>query len=452
MSQQNATGGAITNSLISFYGEAKPQFSTIIFYNHRGILPMNVYKSLGLVEELAVELAQHVEAGWIHPNFHAYAAASAAQGANLTYRIALEDVVNDTVYPRVTDTLLFNDGTAGSIVTKTHVGLNNWTIEVQPYNTSFTLAVSTGEACWIIGNSQAEGTGQPTARDTGREVLQYPVQIVKETWQGTGTALTDELWQKSDQFGQMRDTYNSGYLDAEYRFVEQIGNIATFGPVNANTGNSDTNMYSIDYVVDTQGNDTPYVSGTYGINELKENIRYANKLQSGWKFLFLQGPEMELSCTTGLSDVFSQNPNLFGTIGRSEFSDNFVKGVEDTASALGVSIDFKKIKYGNYSFHLTPVPQWGTAVSGGADGYLQTGYGYLIPLTLAQDANGTLQDRFKMTYKNLGRFNRAMKIWETGANAQNPTNDVDNLQLNFLGHWGTSFMGAQHFQRVLPSN
>lgn len=447
----NASSGSVTNQLISFFAEAKPQISTIIYYNHRYILPMNVYKSLGLVREIAGESAQHFEAGWIHPNFHAYATVAAAQGANLTFRIAAEDVINDTVYARETDTVQFANGTSGSIITKTKVGTGNWTVTVQPYDTSFTLSVTAGDAVWIIGNSQLEGTGSPEARDTGRELVQYPLQIVKEKFKATGSALTTELWQKTDQFGQMRDTLNSGMLDSEFRMIEQLGNIATFGPLNVNASNTDTNMYSIDYVVDTQGNDTPYVGGTYGINELKENIRYANKKATGTKFLFLQAPEMNLSCTTGLSDVFSQNPSLFGSMGKSEYSSTFIAGYEQTAQDLGVAIEFSKISYGGYQFHLCPVHQWGTEVGGGADGFQQTGYGYQIPLTKSQDAEGTLRDRFMMTYKRKDRWNRAMQVWETGAQATVPTSDVDELSVNYLGHWGTEFFGAEHFQRVSPA-
>jgi hypothetical protein len=162
-------------------------------------------------------------------------------------------------------------------------------------------------------------------------------------------------------------------------------------------------------------------------------------------------PELNLSMTTGMSDVFTQNPNLFGSVTSSEYSKSFMAGYEPQAAIMGVDIDFKKISYGGYTFHLCPVHQWGLDVSGGADGFKQTGYGFFIPLTKAQDAEGTLRDRFCMTYKKKDKYNRAMKVWETGANAAIPTDDVDVLNVNFLGHWGTEFFGAEHFQRVIPA-
>lgn len=447
--KQNATGAVVTNQLMSFYGETKPQISNIIYYNHKYILPMNVYKTLGLEREIQGETAQHFEAGWIHPNFHAAANATASgAGANLTFNVSTNDVNNNTVYARVTDTLLFKDGTAGSIITKTNLSPGVWQLVVSPYAPGYTLAVAAGDAIWIIGNTQAERTGNPAPRVTGKELLQYPLQIVKETWAASGSALTNEEWFDKDQFGNMRDVYTSGYLDAEFRFVEQLGNISTFGPVNSNPNNADVNMYSIDYVVDTQGNEVPYIGGNYGINEIKEHNRYANKKASGTKFLALIAPELNLSMTTGLSDVFSQNPNLFGTVGNSEMSSLFMAGYESAAEEKGVQIEFTKVRYGGYNYHLCPVHQWGTEVGGGANGFEQTGNGYFIPLTKSQDAEGTPRDRFCMTYKRKDRWNRSMQVWETGAQAATPTNDVDELNVNFLGHWGTEFFGAEHFQKA----
>jgi len=451
LQQQNATGSVVTNELMSFYDTAKPQISNIVYYNHKYILPMNIFKTLGLTREIMGESAQHFEAGWIHPNFHAQATVGAVGAGNpLTFQVSTNDVVDDTVYPRVNDTVLFKNKTSGQISAVTHVGTGNYTVTVVPDRPTYNLSITAGDAVWITGNAFAEGTGGPSARTTGRELLQFPLQIVKETWAATGTALTNQQWFEKDQFGNMRDVYNSGYLDGEFRFLEQLGDTAVFGAVNLNSGSA-SRMYSMDYVASTSGKTLPYVGGNYGINELKENIRYAQKKASGVKFLALIAPELNLSMTTGLSDVFSQNPNLFGTVGTSEYSSVFKAGYENEAKMMGVDINFSKVSYGGYNFHLCPVHQWGLEVNGGADGFKQTGYGFFIPLTKSQDAEGTMRDRFVMTYKKKDKWNRAMKVWETGANAAVPTNDVDNLVVNFLGHWGTEFFGAEHLQRVIPA-
>lgn len=448
VNQQNASAFPMSNQMISFFTEAKPQQANYIYYNHRYILPMNVYKSMNLIREIAGETAYHFEAGWIHPNFHAGQTVTAGgAGQTLTFQVSSVDVLNNTIYSRATDTLLFKDGQSGSVTVKAHPSTGVFNLTVTPYDSSFVLTVTAGDPIWIIGNSQLEGTGSPEARDTGREQLQFPLQIVKEKFKATGSALTTQLWFEKDQFGNMRDTYMSGYLDEEFRFIEQLSNISTFGPVNSNASNTDVNMYSIDYIVDTMGNDVPYI-GTYGINEFKEMIRYANKKATGSKFWFMVAPELSLSMTTGLSDVFTQNPNMFGTVGESEYGALFTAGYEKEAAELGVKIEFTKVRYAGNSFHLCPVGQWGTEVAGGADGFVQTGNGYLIPLTKAKDAEGTVRDRFQMTYKRKDRWNRAMQVWETGAQATTPTDDIDELNINMLGHWGTEFFGAQHFQRA----
>lgn len=443
----NATSANASNQLLSFWEIAKPQYSNIVFYDHRYILPMNVFKSLGLMREIAGESAFHFEAGWIHPNFHA---SNTTSGTTITVDIAVGDTQDGAYsYPRATDTVLFKDGTAGRITAKP--AYNQVTITTLEQGQS--LSVTAGDAIWITGNSQIEASSAPDSRVTGRSKYEFPLQIIRETVDMTGSALTSQLWYEKDQFGNMRDTYNSGYLDAEFRFLEQLGNTAIFGPVNGltNGGGLPTNMYSMDYVTSTSGKTLPYVNGSYGINEFKENIRYARKKASGSKFLVMAAPELSLAMTTGLSDVFTQNPNLFGTVGKSEFSSTFTAGYENDAKEKQVDINFKKINYDGIDFHIVNVQQWGIEVGGGANGFKQTGYGFFIPLTKAQDAAGTLMDRFMMTYKKKDRWNRAMQVWETGAQAQVPTSDVDELKVNYLGHWGTEFFGAEHFQRVKPS-
>jgi hypothetical protein len=450
----NSTQIPVTNQLLSFYETAKPQYSNVVFYNHKYILPMNVFKSLGLTMEIQGETSYGFEAGWLHPNFHAQATvAPVAAGANLTFQVATNDVTNSaSVYVRVTDTVLFKDGTAGEVITVTDAGSGVFNVVVQPYATTFTLGVTAGDAIWITGNSQAEGTGSPRPRTTGYTKVQYPLQILKEAVNMTGSALTDQLWYEKDQFGGMRDTYTSNYLDAEFRFLEQIGDTAVFGPVNTNPAITKPNMYSMDYVVSTSGKTLPYTAGNYGINEFKENIRYSRKKASGSKFLVLAAPELSLAMTTGLSDVFAQNPNIFGgaSVTNSPLNSQFIAGYESEATSKGVEINMKRINYDGIIFDITNVQQWGIEVGGGADGFKQTGYGFFIPLTKAQNEAGKLEDRFTMTYKKKDRWNRAMQIWETGGQATTPTSDVDELQINFLAHWGTKFNGAEHFQRVKP--
>lgn len=450
----NSTQAPVTNQLLSFYETAQPQFSNIVFYNHKYILPMNVFKSLGLTEEIQGEIAYGFEAGWLHPNFHAGNTVTAGgAGQTLSFTVSSNDVTDTSyVYVRPTDTVLFKNNTSGEVLTVVDGGGGVFTVTVRPYATSYVLAVTAGDAIWITGNSQAEGTGSPKPRTTGYTKVQYPLQIIKEAVNMTGSALTDKLWYDKDQLGQMRDTYTSNYLDAEFRFLEQVGDTAIFGPVNTNPAITKPNMYSMDYVCSTSGKTLPYVAGNYGINEFKENIRYARKKASGSRFLVLAAPELSLCMTTGLSDVMAQNPNIFGnmSITNSPMNAQFVAGYEQEAAQKGVDINMKRINYDGIVFDICNVQQWGIEVGGGADGFKQTGYGFFIPMTKTQDVPGTTKDRFNMTYKKKDRWNRAMQIWETGAQAATPTSDVDELQINILGHWGTRYSGVEHFQRVKP--
>lgn len=452
-SQQGGFQAQESNAMQSFFAEEKPQISNIVWYNHKGILPMNVYKTMGLMKEIAGETAQHFERGWVHPNWHIAANVTAGgAGQQITVQVAAADVVNNTAYTRTTDTIWQANGNYSSVVNKVFSG-GFWQITLNPYDPNVTLSVTAGDAMWIIGNSQLEGTDQPAPRDMGSQLLQFPLQIVKETVAWTGSVLANEQWFTTDQFGRPRDTYNSGYIDGDYRFTEQMGNITTFQTPNINPNNTDVNMYGVDYVCNTVGNTVDYFNGSYGINEFKENIRYINKLGTGPKSWVMTAPEANLAFQTGASDVLSQNPNQFvkEDASNTDWTDKFTSGYEAMATAnnLAVDITFKKLSYGGKVFYICEVQQWGYDSTGGADGWGVTGNMYFIPLQKSEDAEGTVRDRFTLTYKKFQKWNRSLHVWETGAWANNPTNSIDNLQLNILGHWGTEFMGPQHFQKAV---
>lgn len=445
ISQQNASSFQNTTAMQSFFEVAKPQISNIIFYNRKYILPMNVFKTMGLTREIKGELAEHFEAGWIHPNFQAGQTVGAVGVGNpISFNVAASNIINGNIYPRVTNIVLFKNGNSGIVTSVTAPQ-----VTITPLDPAFNLSVTQGDSFWIIANAQVEGSSPMTSADTGRELLQYPLQNIRENWSGTGQAITNELWFDKDQFGNMRDTYSSGYFDAEFRFWEQVGNAAIFNPFNAG-GTTASMMYSMDYVADTQGNTTQYVGGNFGINEIKELKRYAAKQASGSHFIFMVAPDLYDSIQTGASDVLSQNPNMLANAGNTTFSTLFTAGYENYAKQLGINIQFSHINFAGHLFEIVPIGQWGLDTTGGAAGFKQSGYGYCIPLTKSADASGTLRDRFCMTYKKNLKWNRAIQVVETGMQAQVPTNGVDEVNINILGQWGTEFFGAQNIQRVKP--
>lgn len=448
ITQQNATSFQNTTAMQSFFEVAKPQISNIIFYNRKYILPMNVFKTMGLMREIKGEMAEHFEAGWLQPNVHAAANATAGgAGQTLTFTVSANDVTNGNIYPRETNVVLFKNSTSGIVTDVTGTS-----VTVTPLDPTYTLSVTAGDALWIIANAQVEGSSPMAPADTGRELLQYPLQIIRENWSGTGSAVTNELWFDKDQFGNMRDTYSSGYFDAEFRFWEQVGNSAIWNPYNNNTGSvPQSMMYSMNYVADTQGNTTQYVGGNFGINEFKEMKRYAAKQASGSHFMFMVAPDLYDSIQTGASDVLAQNPNVLANAGSTTFSTLFTAGYENYAKQLGIDIQFSHVNFAGHLFEIVPVGQWGLDVTGGAAGFKQSGYGFAIPLTKSADAAGTLRDRFCMTYKKNFKWNRAFLAVETGMLASTPTNGVDEVNINMLGQWGTEYFGAQNIQRVKPA-
>jgi hypothetical protein len=70
---------------------------------------------------------------------------------------------------------------------------------------------------------------------------------------------------------------------------------------------------------------------------------------------------------------------------------------------------------------------------------------YFMPSGKATDPTGVMRRNMELTYAENGDNgqSRMFKIWETGANAPTPTNDIDNRVTNYLTHFGLDFFAIK---------
>lgn len=451
--QGASTSAQETNALDAIMDVVKPQISNIAFAKQGYLLPANIFKTMGMLRPLAGEVSYHFEIGNAHPNFQTSTTVTPAQGADVTITVAASSTFADNVYPRNTDTVRTKNKLGAKIISKVQNG-NTYDLILRPTDPTSTLSFTANDYIWILGNAQPEGGSALDPRLTEKTQVGFPIQIIREDFEPTGSALTNEWWINRDQMGNARNTYASGVFDTEFRYWEQWGNVLLFNPLVTNTGITEAYSYSLEYLIESNGLNQPFNSGNFGLTEFEEVIRYynQNKGASGNKFLQLAGPEFNLSQNKGLRDVFSQNPIVMAGSGASAWVDMFTAGTESLMKENAVDINFRIVNYSNMCFYISQVEQLGLNTTGGATGFTESEYSFNIPLTVGVNAASDVKDRMIINYKKYDQWDRMVSVKQFGRNAPIATNSTDILQVDYLGHFGLETWGLEGFTMCTPEN
>lgn len=451
--QSASTQAQETNALDAVMDVVKPQISNIAFAKQGYLLPANIFKTMGMLRPLAGETSFHFEIGNAHPNFQTSTSITPAQGADVTITVAANSTFNGNVYARITDTVRTKNKLGAKIINKVQNG-NTYDLTLRPVDPSSTLTFTNGDFLWILGNAQPEGGSGLPPRVTEKTKVGFPIQIIREDFEPTGSALTNEWWISRDQMGNARNTYASGVFDTEFRYWEQWGNILLFNPLVTNNTITETFSYSLEYLTNANGLNLTFNSGSFGLTEFSELIRYynQNKGASGNKFLQLAGPEFNLSQNKGLSDIFSQNPLIFSGSGQSNWVDMFTSGAEKEAKNEGVDINFRVLNYSNMCFYISQVEQLGLNTTGGATGFNESEYSFNIPLSVGVNAASDVKDRMIINYKKYDNWDRMVSVKQFGRNAPIATNSTDVLTVDYLGNFGLETWGLEGFTMCTPLN
>lgn len=451
--QSSSTQAQETNALDAVMDVVKPQYSNIAFAKQGYLLPANIFKTMGMLRPLAGEISYHFEIGNAHPNFQTQTTITGGLGADVIITVALASTFDGFVYPRTTDTVRLKNTLGAKIINKVQDGAT-YDLTLRPTNPASTLSFTNGDYIWILGNAQPEGGTSLAPRVTQKTQVGFPIQIIREDFQPTGSALTNEWWINRDQMGNARNTYASGVFDTEFRYWEQWGNILLFNPLVTNPTITENFSYSLEYLTNANGLNLPFNSGSFGITEFTELIRYynQNKGAAGNKFLQLAGPEFNLSQSKGLSDVFAQNPIIYSGTGTSAFVDMFTAGVDGDVKSLGVDINFRVVNYSNMCFYISQVEQLGLNTTGGATGFNESEYCFNIPLTVGVNASSDVKDRMIINYKKYDQWDRMVSVKQFGRNAPIATDPNDYLTVDYLGNFGIETWGLEGFTMCTPQS
>ena len=289
----------------------------------------------------------------------------------------------------------------------------------------------------IVGNAFAEGTDQP--KGLTPQVLEYKnyVQIMKEAYEVTGSALTEKIWFEVEDPA----TGRAGYLwalkgegDTFRRFnnycetqmivgkaqapstgIAQTEGLEAFARSgNVNTGSfTDSNSEVLDRITD-------FVNTLDAERGAKEN-------------LLLLGHDLSLAFDKNLTvnERFTNGGISYGAFG----------GSQEMAVGFGIS----SVYLGGYTFHKVKYEPFSYPEMLGAIGY--EGQGCVIPMDSQRDAASRSSiPSLRIRYKAAEGYSREMEHWmEGGAGLDVKTNGIDQLKLNYRTERGFEGFAANRF-------
>jgi len=327
------------------------------------------------------------------------------------------------------------------VVTKTDDG-TDFTFTAKEINGQTATAPSAGKRYGIYTNAYKENTGQPDAKSSFWTKYSFKLQTLKTTALITGNAAVDKLYPETDELGNVVGNWGGVQrTQAEFRHLKQsmgqlvLGKESTASGLTQTTGGMMDTFASRANSIDIQaGVDIDTMKDL--IDVLKPNATPNNYM--GWLTRNvnrdLQSSLQTLFANQNIEAVRRQSAEMI--FGAGEASVGFMAAFDyQTLTLEGMTFNFRlfDISYDPEVFGLDPA----------INQFCSTAY--FMPSARATDAEGSLRRNMELNYGFNGDNgqSRMLKIWETGANAPVPTNDVDNRVTNYLSHFGLDFFAMK---------
>ena len=393
-----------------------------------------------------------------------------ASHANFTVTLAATDVFMDSIsglhiFPRVGDILtLPNNGTGTGVdrqalVTSVNAAGPSLTAKLLE-SPSYTVPdLVAGDKIIITSGAAAEGTGQP--KGTVRNVRKYSnqLQIIKETWEGTGTEMTNGKWIRQTSEGKdITSYYLYGQEQVDYELALKMDGALMFGRPAAASAVVDPSPEATGRFVRTtkgmvpeikdRGTTITYPIGAFDITRFNEAAQVAENERAGRTMAIFYSFPLGVELEDLLVDYLDNTDISYAFEGSGANSKKMV------------SIGFKGIQKAETVFLFKKLGTLSNTTT-----YAEVGYedynnmAIVCPLRMDQaykaDDSKTIMDvpTFGMRYKKQGSYSRLTQVWEidgTGHKASQRMlipQDVAYLYTRaHVGFHGTAFNQMQLWQ------
>jgi hypothetical protein len=388
----------------------------------------------GAKKECTNNLFEHYEEDFIHNGFTADVAAATGNQGTLTIN-GDDDTAAGYTALRVGDLIQNAGGNMYLVQSRT----NDLTWMVQLVGTAETATLASSEFA-IIGNAWAEGKSQPDGLTPRVHHYQNYTQIIKETFEVTGSEATNITYIKTDG-GYL--WYLKGESDTHKRFQDYCELVCVLGPNGAgaetvDTGNGGDRVYLTEGLlpfIEAKGQSMDLGSSAITMADFDAAVKSLDKYRGAKEMALYAGINLSLDIDDLLA---AQGAYASGGANYGTFANN-----KDMALNLG----FNSFSRGGYTFHKKTYDLFNHPALLGADGFNYNGYGMCIPMDSSKDAkSGAKIPSLRMRYKAANGYSREMEHWLTGsAVLKNKTNQTDTLQCNYRSERGFEGFAPNRF-------
>lgn len=405
----------------------------------------------------------HHEEDWIMPKIKATCPAGAA-GAVVTFTLDSTSVTtisyNNSPYNATTtenalpvnvgDTLLIKPA-SGTVSAKTYIWA--WVKSVDATAKTFVAApilvgdsipaIATADEIVIFGNVHGEGSGQPKSRSSKTIKYTNNVQIIKGTYDITGTEKEMILWVDVPGAGGATSPYFSikgegdelkrhlNYVELSMLLGKQITNITNISDVQAALGTPIKATQGLIPEVITNGINQTYSSITgYTLADNKTLVKELDKQKGSKHNLIMCGIDLSMQLDEEFGDRFKEGGVNYG---------NFVFDQEKR-----VALEFETFSQGGYGFSKRTYDAFNDLQTLGASGFNFSKEG----IVLAMDSRPMMVNGSRMNVPSIRtRYIEGRKV-KTAYVDRFSTDGVDKFQVNYLSECGFELTAPNRFAYI----
>jgi hypothetical protein len=340
---------------------------------------------------------------------------------------------------RAGDIILLEDGTQCYVQAKT----SQTAATIFPLTSAGFITLNAGSVdvnAVIIGNAFPEGSAQPEGLTPRIHEYSNQVQIIKESFEVTGSEATNVVYVKVDnqEMGSGYLWYLKGEADTYKRFMDFAEIQMVLGQDMTNStlvaaGNSvslDGSSYTLDTLRGTEGllpfienkGQTMDLGGTaITMTEVDNIVKSLDKYRGAKENALYAGINLSLD----IDDLLGEQ-NAYHSTGA-----NY--GTFENNRDMALNLGFNSFVRGGYTFHKKTYDLFNHPKLLGATGQVYNGYGMIIPMDTQKDAkSGEMIPSLRIRYKAANGYSRDMEHWLTGsAVLQNKTNTEDVLKSHY---------------------
>lgn len=393
----------------------------------------------------------HHEEDWIMPKVKATCPSGAA-GADVTFTLDDTSVTtlsyNNSPYNATTtenklpvnpgDTLLIKPA-SGTISAKTYI----WAYVVSVSESAKTFiatpilsadsipSISSADEIVIFGNIHGEGSGQPKSRSSKTIKYTNNLQIIKGTYDITGTEKEMILWVDVPGAGGETAPYfaikgegdelkrHLNYVELSLLLSKKITNVTNIEDVLASSGTPIKATQGLIPELLTNGINQTYSSITgFTLADLKLVVKELDKQKGSKQNLFMCGIDLSMQIDDEFGDRFKEGGISYGSF--------------DFDEAKRVALEFETFSQGGYTFHKRTYDAFNDLQTLGASGFNFSKEGMMIPM----DSRTMLVDRERIKVPSLRiRYLEGRKVKTTYVDRFS-TDGVDKFQVNYLSECG----------------